>query len=490
MKPNSVHEQFKAVVAAHAGRIAVSDGVRALSYAELDALAEQVGRALAGRGVGQGSRVIVAMARSIDFVAMILAIVRVGGVYVPVRKGISDADLSNIAVQAGAACIVVDALEDVCSDAATVLAFDTLLKDVAGSPLPTLERHPEYCCYMMFTSGSTGAPKGVMVPDRGVLRLVLHTNFTQITPDDTIFLTADPAFDASTFEIWGALLNGATIVVKGADFDPSAFAKDIEQHAVTIIWLTAGLFHALGANRPQIFRPLRQLLAGGDTLNGNVVRAVLEACPGLEIVNGYGPTENTTFTCCHRMTKDNPPTGDVPIGLPITGTTVHLLGEDGQPVAPGETGTLYAGGDGVALGYLDRPDDTSFVSLPDIEDGRLYNTGDRAMFRDGVYHFLGRRDSLVKIRGYRVSTNYVREQMYRLGYVNEVALSVENDPKAGARVTALVCVDDASRGVKDVRHDCLSLMPPYMIPETIRIVDQILLTPNGKVKPQQSMELG
>ncbi|MEM9523101.1 MAG: AMP-binding protein [Pseudomonadota bacterium] len=489
MNYDTVHEQFKAVVRAYADRTAISDKGRSLSYAELDELAERAAGALASAGVVRGSPVILAMARSIDFVVAVLAVIRLGGVYVPAGSRSNADALRDLAARTRSAHVVVDAAGELGFETAATLVFKSLLEGAPRHPLPAIERHRDDCLYIMFTSGSTGAPKGVMIPDRGVLRLVRGTNYTQITPTDTIFLTADPAFDASTFEIWGALLNGARIFVASADFDPNALADGIERHAVTIIWLTAGLFHAIGANRPEMFRPLRQLLVGGDVLNGGIVRAVLDACPGLEIVNGYGPTENTTFTCCHRMTGRNPPADNVPIGLPVTGTTVHLLDDHGQRVPVGTNGTLHVGGDGVALGYLGRPDDPAFVRVPSVGDELLYNTGDLAVLRDGIYYFLGRSDSLVKIRGYRVSTHYVREQLYRLGYVQEAVIRVDTDPRMGKRLTAHLRLDDGARGVADVRRDCLSLMPSYMVPEIIRIVDQIALTKNGKVQTQQSVEL-
>jgi non-ribosomal peptide synthetase component F len=209
----------------------------------------------------------------------------------------------------------------------------------------------ETAAYVMFTSGTTAEPKGVVVPHRAVARLVLDSNYITITPEDRILQHSTPSFDASTFEIWGALLNGANLVLYTSPvLDPNLLKRHIRDDGITIMWLTAAVFHLFVQDCIDALRPLKVLLAGGDVLRPEVVRAALEQIDGLTLINGYGPTENTTFTCCHVMTRANPPGDSVPIGAPITGTEVFILDDDRRPVVPGRIGELYTAGRGVALG--------------------------------------------------------------------------------------------------------------------------------------------
>src|SRR5205085_8373080 len=210
--------------------------------------------------------------------------------------------------------------------------------------------------YVMYTAGSTGTPKGVMVPHRAITRLVRGSNYIGFSAEEVFLQLAPVSFDAATLEIWGALLNGAKLaLMAGNKVSPEEIGEAIREFGVTTMWLTAALFHFMAAEHVHQLAPLRQLLAGGDVLSVRHVRKVLEAMPYLRLVNGYGPTENTTFTCCHTITVDSLERGSVPIGRPISNTKIYILDKHLLPVPLGAVGELYAGGAGVACGYLNRP---------------------------------------------------------------------------------------------------------------------------------------
>ncbi len=275
----------------------------------------------------------------------------------------------------------------------------------AGAASDAPAREPTDPVSVMFTSGSTGEPKGVLIPNRAIVRLCRGNWFADTGPGCR-FLHASPlAFDASTLEIWSPLLNGGTVVIAPpGGLGIGELARLIAEQRVTSCWLTASLFHACVQARPQMFDPLRAVLTGGDVVSPKWAAALRARCPGLRLTNGYGPTENTTFTTCHEV-REVDPDRPLPIGRPIANTGACVVNERLEPLGADEPGELVATGDGLALGYLDDPGATSaaFVELPGLGQ-RGYRTGDRALVRaDGLVEYLGRMDRQVKIRGFRVN---------------------------------------------------------------------------------------
>ncbi|HSF40777.1 MAG TPA: amino acid adenylation domain-containing protein, partial [Thermoanaerobaculia bacterium] len=363
------------------------------------------------------------------------------------------------------------------SDARVVLLES--LGSGAEEAVPAPPVDPENLAYVLYTSGSTGQPKGVAVTHRNVVRLVKETDYARFGPDEVFLQLAPVAFDASTLEIWGPLLNGGRLVV----FPPGPpslpeLGRALERHGVTTLWLTAGLFHQMVEENLPGLRPVRQLLAGGDVLSPDHVRRVLEELPGTVLVNGYGPTENTTFTCCHPMTDPAEVGATVPIGRPIANTSVYLI-----------EGELYAGGDGLARGYFGRPDLTAERFVPDPVSGRagerLYRTGDLARFQpDGTIEFLGRADHQIKVRGFRIEPGEIESVLRALPGVLAAVVIAREDRPGEKRLVACVVKRGEEPSAASLRQALEERLPPYMVPGLFVFPDEIPLTPNGKVDRQ------
>ncbi|WP_197321538.1 non-ribosomal peptide synthetase [Saccharomonospora sp. NB11] len=461
---------FARQVAARPDAVAVSTGDSELSYAELDARSDRLADHLLGLGVSPEDAVGVALPRSVDLVVALLGVLKTGAAYLA---------LDPQQPEERRALVLKDAEVDV------VVTPDLLARvPEQGSRPPAPPGGGERTAYIAYTSGSTGVPKGVCVPQRAVLRLVSSQNFLDIRHDDVFLQLAPVAFDASTLEIWGPLLNGARLVVAPpGELSPRDLADLVRDTGVTVLWLTAGLFHTVVEAGAESLRGLRCLLAGGDVLSAAHVDRALSALPDTRLVNGYGPTENTTFTACHVITE---PVGDtsVPIGLPVNGTTVHLLDDDLRPVPDGEIGELYAGGLGVATSYRNDPALTARRFLPDpfsaTPGARLYRTGDLARRRpDGVLEFHGRIDDQVKIRGFRVEIGEIEAALRRHPDVQDVAVVVQQPN--GERVLAAFYVSELTMTSAELREHLTSIVPRYMVPSVFCHVDALPLNHNGKV---------
>lgn len=480
----SVPALFLDVARREPARIALADGDTTLSYAALEERSARVAAALQERGIGRGAIVGLYLQRSADAIAAMLGVLRSGAAYLPFDASYPPALLRYIHRDSRPATLLVD----------PALAAEPFW-DGAALALPELARTSTACtdvaidaetpAYVMYTSGSTGRPKGVVVPQRGIVRLVRDTDYADFSPEQTFLQLAPLAFDASTLEIWGPLLNGGRLAIPAADAATlDDIAAQIAHHRVSTLWLTAGVFHLMVEHRLDGLRPLRQLLAGGDVLSPGHVARALAALPDCTLINGYGPTENTTFTCCYRIPRDAGD-GPIPIGRPIPHTQIHVLDETRRPVAVGEPGELYAGGLGVALGYLNRPQLTAerFIDNP-FGSGTLYRSGDRVRMRaDGVCEFLGRADRQVKINGKRVELDEIEACLRRSGQVAEAAVIARDLGGGGRRVEAFIT------GAQ-VRPDALrsflrSELPEVMVPSSITVMDALPLSPTGKVDRRQ-----
>ena len=274
------------------------------------------------------------------------------------------------------------------------------------------------------------------------------------------------------------------MLYSGEVLDPRILKADIQEHGVSIAWLTAALFHMIGNNFVAALSTLRVLLAGGDVLHASTVRNVLESVPGITVINGYGPTENTTFTCCHRMTSSNAPARTVPIGRPISGTRVMILDSSRAPVAQGDVGEFYAAGLGVALGYLkDAAGDGAFFRDEQLSDGLIYRTGDLVRENSrGEIEFCGRRDNQVKVRGFRVSLEEIGLNLLELEQVEDAVVFVDDDGGGDQLLVALIKLDESKEtGGEEIRAQLVKRVPAYMIPDKLVVDADFPVTRNGKL---------
>nr|BFD82068.1 hypothetical protein StreXyl84_14690 [Streptomyces sp. Xyl84] len=463
------------------------------TYGELATRVMRGATGLRSRGVRAGDVVAVVMRRSPAAVATLLAVLHAGGVYLPLDPDQPAERLQQILRDAGARVTVHETDEPVQVPERTALVpSDELFTAPADAdPRWWRERDAGEAAYVIYTSGSTGAPKGVVCPHRGQTRLARGAGDLRILEDDRVLATTNLTFDVSCFEIFSTLSNGACLVLaqEGDLLDPKALESVLRSRRVSVMWLSAGLFHQHAHLAPQMFSGLRCLIAGGDVLSPRAVRSVLQKGRPGALLNGYGPTENSSLSTVHRVDELSAQAEDVPIGRPVTGSTAYVVREDGGMAAPGETGELWVGGDGVALGYLNDPHRTAehFVQdrwSPDPVGAVLYRTGDLARWReDGTLEFLGRRDRQVKVRGYRVELDEVESVLSSHEQVRQSAVDVIGDG-AGERLVAAVVTHPGEQRdalVNQLYEHVRDRLPTYMVPTRITQVDALPLTSSGKV---------
>ena len=484
-----LHHRVDRLATLNPRAVAVESRDGSLTYEELNARAESLARHLVGAGVKHGDVVGLMMSRSVEVIVSMLAVLKAGAAYLPLdkssplarrRKSLEDARVTHVISDRD--CSEMTGTERRLLVPHAVSSWASSSSSDSTLPNPSL---PDDKAYVMFTSGSTGEAKGVVVPHRAITRLVVDTNYIRISEDDKILQLSPLSFDASTFEIWGALLNGATLVLSREDaVDPNAIRGDVAERGVTIMWLTAALFHLIGDRFIDAIRPLKTLLAGGDVLSPRIVNKVLDAIPDITVINGYGPTENTTFTCCHRMTHENRPSAEgVPIGRPISGTQVFVLDESLSPVASGQVGELFTSGKGVALGYLNGDGAGSFFRDERICHGLIYRTGDLVRENPkGELEFVGRRDNLVKVRGFRVSLDGIRQSLLQIEDVVDAAVFARKEEVGDQLLIAHVKRRHGSRlEAAEVRRQLAFVLSDYMIPDSIILSEALPITINGKL---------
>ena len=478
----SITDLWRTAANRHAARIALTgpDGA-SMTYAALDARAEAIAAALQSSGA-IGPTVALAVGRGFDAVAAILAIWKAGAAYLPLDAKLPPLLIRQLMGDADAKLILSDAenTQRLADLDTPVLRLDALPATATTAPPRT--RHGGDPAYVMFTSGTTGRAKGVVIPHRAIARLALNHDLLGMQPGEVMAQLAPLAFDATTVELWSTLLNGATLhFIPDQDaLDPARLGTALHQNGVTTLWLTAGLFNRAADEAPAIFAGLRLLMTGGETLSPPHVRRVMHACPELQLCNAYGPTENCCFTTMHTIATSDVD-GPIPIGQPIAHTRVYVVDEQLKPVAAGVWGELVCGGDGVALGYAGRPDLTAaaFVTLPWGAGERVYRSGDVARWRpDGVIEFGGRRDGQVKIRGHRIETAAIEAVLAECADVRDAAVVVSGE---GVDQALVACVaSDGNSGENAWRRKLAEQLPIYMMPARFLVMPTLPVNANGK----------
>jgi amino acid adenylation domain-containing protein len=485
----SLGELFAAQVGRTPDAVGLTSVESSLSYGELDRRANRLAWRLRRLGVDPEERVGLCLDRSLDVIVGLLGIVKAGGAYVPLDPDYPAERLTFLLADCGLRRLVGrrDAVDSLPSHGAEVVLLGEAdrRRDPRDDDPPRGASGGSRLAYVMYTSGSTGRPKGVAVPHRGVVRLLHEIGYAELGPDEVLLRLAPVSFDASTFEIWGTLLQGARLVLPPeATVALADFGELIDRHGVTTLWLTTALFHLLVDHQLARLRPVRQILTGGEVMSPQHVRRVLAELPGTRLTIFYGPTENTTFTsfCPLRDPAEIGPT--VPLGRPIPHTRTYVLDREGHPAPLGVSGELCTAGEGLARGYLGRPELTAERFLPDPfgaePGGRLYRTGDLARQRpDGRLDFLGRIDAQVKLRGFRIEPGEIEARLREHPGVKAAAVTLYEQPAGNRFLVAYVVGDPVPTAALNAHLQ--AQLPEYMVPTAFVFLATLPLTPNGKV---------
>ncbi|HET8890742.1 MAG TPA: non-ribosomal peptide synthase/polyketide synthase, partial [Candidatus Angelobacter sp.] len=475
---------------------AVAYESRLISYGELNRRTNQLAHYLRSLGVGPEVRVALCLERSLEVIVGVLAVLKAGGAYVPLDPSypaerltymLEDTRAAVMLTQHSMRSIVSDfPIKRICLDS----EWETIADFPANDPKPLND--PDHAAYVIYTSGSTGKPKGTIAVHRGITRLVKSPNYASFGPDDVLLLFAPLTFDASTLEIWASLLNGALLAVFPAGkASLRELGQFIAEQKVSTVWLTSGLFTQMVEHELESLRSVRQFLTGGDVISPTHVAKFCNELEHCTFISCYGPTEATTFTTCYRMNGVRHVERSVPIGAPVPSTQVYVLDEEMEPVPVGIAGELYVGGDGLARGYLNLPEQTAerFVPNPFAIHGgaeflRLYRTGDLVCWRpDGNLEFLGRLDQQVKIRGFRIEPGEIESVLREHAEVGQARVITRQDDGEDKRLVAYVVgkQPEAKINVNELRQLLKEKLPEYMAPSAYVQLEELPLTLNGKL---------
>jgi amino acid adenylation domain-containing protein len=491
-KEEALHQLFEEQVKRNPDAIAVVLSGKQLTYRELNRRANQLAHHLRKLGIGAEVLVGICMERSLEMIIALLGVLKAGGAYVPLDPTYPKNRLEFIVANTRISLILTQRhLIGRLPENSAYLMCDAASEAIAAEneDNPVSATTSDNLAYVIYTSGSTGRPKGVGVTHRGVVRLVQGANYADLTDEDVFLQFAPLAFDASTFEIWGCLLNGGRLIVF-PPYTPSLedLANEVSASGVTVLWLTSALFNAMVDADTKSLNKIKQLLVGGEVLSVSHVRRFLEQLPNCRLTNGYGPTESTTFACCYPITPKEQLVGSVPIGRPIANTEAYVLDDHLNPVPAGVAGELHVGGAGLARGYFDLPALTAqkFVPHPFSEEpgARLYRTGDRVRYlADGNIEFLGRMDHQVKIRGFRVELEEIEAVVKEHHAVREAAVLVrEESPGEKRLVGYITCREPLEIGT--LRDFAKAKLPEYMVPSAFVLLDSLPLMASGKLDRQ------
>jgi amino acid adenylation domain-containing protein len=488
-----IHELFAAQAERTPDVVAAQFGDEQITYGALNARANRVAHRLQGLGVGPDMLVGLFTERSVDMLVGMLGILKAGGAYLPLDTQYPPARLAFMLADAGVSVLLTQTqlgarLPE--HDAQVLYLDDAAAFAAEQTTNPASNATAEHLAYVIYTSGSTGQAKGVSVPHRAVVRLVHATNYVQLNSADRIAQASNASFDAATFEIWGALLNGAQLV--GIDKDvvlsPADFAAELCARQVSVLFLTTALFNQLARTVPTAFESLRYLLFGGEAVEPKWVRAVLSEGPPEHLRHVYGPTENTTFSTWHEVRAVAPTAATVPIGGPLMNTQAYVLDARQRLVPLGVAGELYLGGAGLARDYLNRPELTAerFVPHPysDVPGARLYRTGDQVrLLPDGAIEFLGRFDMQVKLRGFRIELGEIEAALAAHEAVRECVVTAREDARGDKYLVGYTVARAGARvpAHAELRAYLRERLPDYMLPAAFVWLAELPLTPNGKV---------
>ncbi|MEM9920529.1 MAG: amino acid adenylation domain-containing protein [Bacteroidota bacterium] len=477
----SVVELFEEQVRREPHRIALVDGERSMTYKELNERSNQLARALLQEELQAEERVGIVADQSMEAIQAIMAVLKAGGTYLPLDPDYPQERLDHMIADSGIRLVLSEQkhLEKI-DHHLQIIQLETAAKSAPVENL-SLDIGADRLAYIMYTSGSTGNPKGVMVKHRNIVRLIVNNDFVPMNASTCILLTGALGFDATTFEIWACLLNGGALhlVSKDQVIDNEKLGDYLEQHQINTMWMTSALFDQHVQQNAKVFAPLHYLLIGGDKLNAGFVNAARAANPSIQIINGYGPTENTTFSATFAINQDYD--DHIPIGRPIRNSTAYILDrfDNCQPI--GVPGELCLGGDGVSRGYLnqDALTEAKFPKDPFRSGQRMYRSGDLAQWNpDGTIAFLGRKDNQVKIRGFRIELDEIERRLSEHNSILESLILVKEQQGDKFIVAYYVAADQIER--KELAQHISDELPEYMVPSHFVHLSEMPLNNNGK----------
>ncbi|MBA2654577.1 MAG: amino acid adenylation domain-containing protein [Gammaproteobacteria bacterium] len=487
---------FQSQVGQNPDRIAIVSRDKKVSYGELDRRSTQLCSYLKQKlTLASEDRIAICLPRGADEAIAILAILKAGCVYVPINPKDPFARISFILEDTKSkAVLLTEKLTGL--DVFQQNEIEKIIVDHIALPdMPTLEvtcsPKPTQLAYIMYTSGSTGRPKGVLVEHQSIARLVIEPGYIEFSSKDKIAQFSNPSFDAATFELWGGLLNGATLIYPDPDIllNLDGFSQFLTQNEITILFITSALFEEFAFLKPAIFKNLTYLLTGGDTLNPKAVAAILNCSEGRpkHVLNCYGPTENTTFSTTYEINDFNQ-NEVIPIGTPVQATEVYVLDAQQQPVPIGVPGFLYVGGLGLARGYLNQQELTNSkfkeISISNVKK-RLYHTGDLVQWQPGgTISYIGRVDNQVKLRGYRVDIGEIEQRLLAYPAIKQAIVVVQTgESSTQKKLIAYFVPSDPDLELNSIElGDFLKQgLPYYMLPTALIQKRELPITLNGKI---------
>ena len=486
---SSVSELFERQVTLRPEAVAVVSGQEELSYAELNERANQLAHYLKAAGVQEEECIGVCLGRGVEMIIALLGVLKAGAAYVPLDPDYPANRLNLMLADAEVQVLITKEMlsAHLGEFSGTTVYLDREAGEIGNASRSNLESSGggERLAYAMYTSGSTGQPKGSGIPHRAINRLVLGTNYVQVGPEDRVAHVSTVSFDAATFELWGALLNGARLVVVEKEVALSApeFGQVLREQQISAMFLTTSLFNRLAQEGGgEIFRGMKHLMVGGEALDAHWIRTVLEQGGPERLLNGYGPTESTTFAAWEEIESVAAGASSIPIGRPVGNTTLYVLDQWQQVVPVGVRGEIYIGGDGLARGYLNDAVKTAerFVPHPYSVGERLYRTGDEGCYlADGRIEYLGRRDQQVKVRGFRIELGEIEAVLVSHTSVQQAVVTVSAQQQLVGYVVGL---EGSEREVAaELKGYLRERLPEYMVPQRWVVLEQIPLTANGKV---------
>ncbi|WP_163996532.1 non-ribosomal peptide synthase/polyketide synthase [Pyxidicoccus caerfyrddinensis] len=487
-----VHSLFEAQAERTPDAVAIAAGDETVTYAQLEHRANQLARRLVGMGVGPEVRVGICMERSVDLVVAMLAILKAGGAYVPLDSAHPSERLAYMLADSGVPILLTHGTlgEGLEAPGILPLNLDTEQSGLNALPHQRVRSHvtPEGLAYIIYTSGSTGRPKGVAVHHQAIVRLVMETDYVRLTPEDRVAQLSNTSFDAATFEVWGALLCGARLVLVPRDTSlvPADLAKAVRDGGITTLFVTTALFNRMAREYPEGFGTAKHVLFGGEASDPEAVRRLLEVGAPRRLLHVYGPTETTTFATWHRVESVDAGVRSIPIGRPLANTTGYVLDAALRPVPRGVVGEFYLGGDGVARGYHERPDLTAEKFIPDpfskVPGARLYRTGDLVRLRaSGDIEFVGRVDHQVKLRGFRIELGEIETALQAHPDVTEAVVLVREEHGDRKLVAYLMAPEGKVPAPSALREHLSRTLPEYMVPAAFVTLPAWPLNANGKV---------